>query len=273
MNKIFCSVAILTLNSAQTLRRALDSVKDFAEVIICDGGSADDTLEIAKEYGCKIIFQDSQFKNIDNRIKDFAGARNQCLDAVSFDWFLYIDSDEAISPGLKLEIGQITTSSTDIYFYNVPLGLWIRGKLIKHSSNYPGYQNRFFNKKSGARFVKTVHERIYFDRSINSVKSLNNPWYVFCTDEEVNHYFREARQYLKIEAQRYQNLPFVDSLRRCGRHLKIFFKILTKSLRNYFLYGFEYSVPPRMEIGRALYQLTLVYFLLINQIKRLYTKK
>lgn len=273
MEKILCTVGILTFNSAQTLRRALESVKDFADIIICDGGSTDGTLEIAKEYGCEMIFQEPQFKNSDNRIKDFAGARNQCLDAAGFDWFLYIDSDEAISQGLKLEIEQIVTSDVGVYVYNVPLGLWIHGKLMRYSSNYPGYQNRFFSKKSGARFFKTVHERIKFDEMVNTVKCLKNPWYVFCTDEEADHYFQETRKYLKIESQRYQNLPFIDSLRRCSRHFNNVFKIVIKSFRNYFFHGFRYSVPPRMEIGRALYQLAVVYILLNNQVKKLSTKK
>lgn len=272
MNKIFCSVGILTFNSAQTLRRSLESVKDFAEIIVCDGGSTDATLEIAKEYGCKIIFQDARLKNPDNRINDFAGARNQCLDAATYDWFLYIDSDEAISEGLREEIGDIVVSNTNIYIYETPLGLWIGDRLMRYSSNYPGYQKRFFNKKSGAKFFKTVHERIKFNESVNTVRRLKNPWYVFCTNEEVNHYFQEARQYLEIEAQRYQNLPFINSLRRCSRPFKNFFKILIKSSGNYFLHGFRYSVPPRMELGRALYQINLIYILLSSQISRLFKK-
>ena len=55
--KIPCSVGILTLNSGQALRRCLDSLKDFAEIIICDGNSTDNTLEIAREYGAKIVKQ------------------------------------------------------------------------------------------------------------------------------------------------------------------------------------------------------------------------
>lgn len=272
MDKIPCTVGILTFNSARTLARALESVKNFAEIIICDGGSNDDTLEIAREYGCKIIFQNTQFKNSDDRIKDFAAARNQCLDAAGFDWFLYIDSDEAISQGLNLEIEQIVASNTRDYVYNVPLGLWIRGELMRYSSNYPGYQKRFFNKKSGARFFKAVHERIKFNELTGPVGRLKNPWYVFCTDEEVNHYFRETRKYLKIEAARYRNLALADALRRCGGPAKVLIKILIKSFRNYFLHGFEYSVPPRMELGRALYQISLIYILLGNQTSRLFRK-
>ena len=46
-NKILCTVAVLTKNSAETLARALESAKEFAEIIVCDGGSTDRTLDIA----------------------------------------------------------------------------------------------------------------------------------------------------------------------------------------------------------------------------------
>jgi glycosyltransferase involved in cell wall biosynthesis len=51
MEKIRCSVGILTYNSGKNLRRALESVKNFSNIIIADGGSTDDTLQIAAEYG------------------------------------------------------------------------------------------------------------------------------------------------------------------------------------------------------------------------------
>ena len=60
---IHATVGILTFNSAQTLERALESVKDLAEIIICDGGSTDATREIALKYGARIIDQDKKFKN------------------------------------------------------------------------------------------------------------------------------------------------------------------------------------------------------------------
>ena len=47
-NKI--SVIINTYNAEQHLRKVLDSVKDFDEVVVCDMESTDHTLEIAKEY-------------------------------------------------------------------------------------------------------------------------------------------------------------------------------------------------------------------------------
>ena len=48
-NKI--SVVINTYNAEKFLKRVLDSVKDFDEIVVCDMESTDNTVAIAKEYG------------------------------------------------------------------------------------------------------------------------------------------------------------------------------------------------------------------------------
>ncbi|MBI2603994.1 MAG: glycosyltransferase, partial [Candidatus Harrisonbacteria bacterium] len=74
-NKIPCSVGVLTLNSAKTLARCLESFKDFAEIIVCDGNSTDDTVAIAKKYGAKVVKQyDSDEPNLPC-VKDKANVR------------------------------------------------------------------------------------------------------------------------------------------------------------------------------------------------------
>lgn len=49
------SVVVNTYNAEQHLKKVLESVKDFDEIVICDMESTDHTLDIAKEYGCKIV--------------------------------------------------------------------------------------------------------------------------------------------------------------------------------------------------------------------------
>ncbi len=53
------SIIIPTLNSGRNFQLLLDSInsqgfKDY-EIIVCDGGSRDDTIQIAKRYDCKIV--------------------------------------------------------------------------------------------------------------------------------------------------------------------------------------------------------------------------
>jgi glycosyltransferase involved in cell wall biosynthesis len=267
MNKISCSVGILTFNSASTLRRALESVKDFDDIIVCDGGSSDGTLTIASEFGARIIAQNVQFKNPDGTLKDFAGVRNQLLDAAQHDWFLYIDSDETISDGLREDIREITKdrplqtsqgrSFVEPLVYKIPYGIMMDGREIRCSSSSPGYQTRFFNKQSGARFEKPVHERIVFDANVK-IGTLTHPWYVHSTREEWTHYLREMRPYRALELARTRDLTFGGYLYFVYRNLRTSLATLVRAAWVYLRYGFRDTLPVRGELGRALNPLLLI---------------
>lgn len=260
MNRILASVGILTFNSASTLRRALESVYEFDDIVICDGGSTDDTLDIAREFGARIIAQDSQFKNPDGSLKNFGGVRNQCLDAAKYDWFLYIDSDETASAGLVEEIRNVVASNDSALVYRVPIGIMMDGRYIKYSSNYPGYQHRFFSKRSGAHFIKPVHERIEFDQKLVQIGTLEHPWYVHSTKEDWNNYLSNSSEYRTDAILRAAQEPFSIYLRYTAWwHLRASLAVVIKSLRNYLFHGFKDSIPLRGEFGRALVPLVLIW--------------
>ena len=50
---IKATVGILTFNSAKYLNDCLNSVKNFREILVLDGGSTDQTLNIAKNIIAK----------------------------------------------------------------------------------------------------------------------------------------------------------------------------------------------------------------------------
>lgn len=259
MDRIPATVGILTFNSGSTLRRALESVRDFEEVVVCDGDSTDDTLDIAREFGAKVVMQDGAYKNADGTLKDYGGVRNQLLSAASHDWFLYIDSDETISDGLREEIRQAVTHSTGALVYRVPIGIMMDGRYLKHSSNYPGYQTRFFNKRSGARFIRPVHERIEFGDDIK-VGTFKHPWYVHTTREFWNTYAQSrGTRYRTGEVERACKAPLGEYLYTTFWHLRVALAVVAKSAWIYARYGFKDSVPPRGELGRALVPLMHVW--------------
>ncbi|OHA83050.1 MAG: hypothetical protein A2408_02610 [Candidatus Yonathbacteria bacterium RIFOXYC1_FULL_52_10] len=168
------TVAVLTYNSEETLVRCLDTVKGFCEILIADGGSTDGTLAIAERYGCRVIPQ----SNPGHPIEDFSLERNRTLEAASYDWFFYLDSDELMSPELKEEIREIASRPTiEHYIYAVPYYIKSHDLSIRYQQwkDYPQY--RFFNRKSGARFVKKMHEKIRFDVAQYPPKKLKGPWY------------------------------------------------------------------------------------------------
>mgnify|MGYP003675389924 CR=1 FL=1 len=85
------SVCMITKNAEDMLHRCLKSVKDLAnEIIICDNGSTDSTLDIAREYKAKIITCKPATEI------GFDTARNHSIKDAKSDWILWIDSDEEL---------------------------------------------------------------------------------------------------------------------------------------------------------------------------------
>ena len=81
------AVCMIVKNEEELLGRALESVKDADAIYVCDTGSTDGTLEVARKYTNNIC---TEFKWCD----DFAAARNHVKSHVKEDWILSIDADE-----------------------------------------------------------------------------------------------------------------------------------------------------------------------------------
>jgi len=80
------SVAVISKNEENFIGRCLESVKEADEIIVCDTGSEDKTIEVAKKYTDKIF---TDYKWNDN----FAEARNHAISKCTGDWILIIDCD------------------------------------------------------------------------------------------------------------------------------------------------------------------------------------
>lgn len=206
MNKIPCSIGVLTFNSASSLRACLESVKEFDDVVICDGGSTDETVAIANDYKCRIIYQDQLFKNPDNTISDFSGVRNQQLVATKYDWFMFLDSDEYVSPELVEEIGKVVTKDlSQPAIFMVPRKYVKDGRIIDCATTYPNYQTRFFNKKAVDGFVRSLHEKIEPKKGFETFK-LKNCEYVPLESSEALK--KRWSRYLEIERNNKEIINF-----------------------------------------------------------------
>ncbi len=94
------SVVLAVYNEENNLEDCLNSVKDIAsEIIIVDGGSKDQTLEIAKKFGAKII----QTANP----PIFHINKQKALEAATKDWILQLDADERVTESLRNEIEKV----------------------------------------------------------------------------------------------------------------------------------------------------------------------
>lgn len=251
MNKIQCSVGILTFNNEGTLRRALESVKLFDDIVVCDGGSSDATLKIAEEYGCKIIEQDKKFKNVDNTIADFSGVRNQLLDASKYDWFLFIDSDEYFTKAVVNEIRDIVERKPNKpTAYWVPRKYVIDGEIIDCATTYPNKQMRFFNKKVAGSFIKKVHERIQLNDE-SSVSSLKE-YMLVPLESDIKLLRKKWSHYIDIENGRVGDITFLKWCKGVFENLKVSTLYVYRFVRN-LLFCRGKRMPFMFELERHVY--------------------
>lgn len=89
MNKPTIGVAIIAKNEEALISRLLESVKDADQIVVCDTGSIDKTVEISKRYTDEVYLD---FVWCD----DFAAARNHAKSKMKTDWILSVDCDEFV---------------------------------------------------------------------------------------------------------------------------------------------------------------------------------
>lgn len=142
------SVVINTYNAARLLRRVLDSVKDFDEIVICDMESTDDTVSIAREYGCKVVtFEKRDYVSAEP-------ARTFAIQSASNKWVLVIDADELVTPELRNYLYKAIENSDCPQGLFLPRKNFFMGRFMH--STYPDYVLRFFIRE-GTIWPPYVH--------------------------------------------------------------------------------------------------------------------
>lgn len=142
------SVVIIARNEEGMIANALSSVPFADEVIVVDSGSTDNTVEIAKREGAKVI---------ETKGGSFADWRNKGFREATGDWILYLDADERVTPKLATEIEETIrfTSSTSFALNrnNIHFGKW-----MLHGGWEKDKVVRLFHRASLQRWEGEVHE-------------------------------------------------------------------------------------------------------------------
>lgn len=158
------SVVLAVLNEEANLANCLNSIKELAwEIVIVDGGSTDRTLDIAKEFGARII----QTTNPVN----FHINKNKAIDAAKGDWVLQLDADEVVTKDLAEEIKRVIILTSDIDGYWIPRKNFFLGTFLKKGGQYPDYTLRLYKRGKGRLPAKDVHEQARVEGKVAYLKN------------------------------------------------------------------------------------------------------
>jgi glycosyltransferase involved in cell wall biosynthesis len=123
--KLPVTVIIPVRNEAHNLPRCLGALVDVAEVIVVDSQSTDATVEIARDFGARVV----QFHYPGGWPKK----RQWAMDTLplAHDWLLLLDADEVLTPELTTEI-QRAIQNPEINGYYLALRIYFLGRVLRH---------------------------------------------------------------------------------------------------------------------------------------------
>lgn len=149
MNRI--SVILATFNEEKNIKDCLDSVKGWVdEIVVVDGTSTDNTVEIVRKYTKKIFVRENP--------PMFHINKQMAIDKATGEWILYLDADERVSEELRAEILSVIKNKNNNGYW-IPRKNIIFGRWIKNSFWYPDYQLRLFKRGTAYLPCKSVHEQ------------------------------------------------------------------------------------------------------------------
>lgn len=159
------SVVLATFNEEKNLAACLDTLKDIAdEIVIVDGTSTDNTINIAKQFGARV--------KITTNKANFHINKQMAIDMAKKDWILQMDADEHLSIELKNEIKKILEENPkEFNGYWMPRKNLFLGRFLMKGGQYPDYTLRFYRNGKGRLPQKDVHEQAVVEGRVGYLKN------------------------------------------------------------------------------------------------------
>lgn len=189
---IMISVVLATYNEAKNIRRCLEAVQSFAdEIVVVDGQSSDETVELAREFGAKVISTTNK--------ANFHINKQQAIDAAKGELILQLDADEVVDDELA---AFIKAKAAEGYDANAPAAWWIRrknfflGSALRKGGQYPDPVIRLFWAGKAALPMKDVHEQMKVDGAVATAEG----HLLHYSNPTLSEYLRKFNTYTSFKA-------------------------------------------------------------------------
>jgi len=150
------SALLITYNEEDNINEVLTNLSFADEIIVVDSYSTDNTINLIKKH-----------KNVQLICREFVNYTDQkkyTLEQANYDWVLFIDADERITPSLKAEILEVINRPHKIVAYYFQRTFMFKTEKLRFSGWQSDKNYRLF-RKSKVHFNqdRIVHETLVVD--------------------------------------------------------------------------------------------------------------
>ena len=159
------SIFIITKNEGKRLQKTLHAIRGLAdEIIIIDSGSTDNTCEIAKQYGARII--------INTPFPGYGQQKRFAEDHCRNDWLLNIDADERMTSELYNEIIRLFSKPRHLKnFYSIKIVDILPHETKPSIFAYSKYPIRLYKRTAGRFSASSIHDSVISHEKIGKIKA------------------------------------------------------------------------------------------------------
>lgn len=140
MSTLPVTLLVITHDEAANIARCLDSVPFAAEKVVVDSGSEDDTVDIARAHGARVVHQDWL---------GFGLQRNFATTCASHDWILVLDADEYLGAELADELQR---RLPQVMAGDAAVGI------LRRRTLYMGAPMRWYRPMTGEKMARLYHK-------------------------------------------------------------------------------------------------------------------
>jgi len=228
------SIALAVYNEESTLADCLESIKNIAtEIIIVDGNSTDNTVNIAHQFGATVISETNK--------KNFHINKQIAIDACKSPWILQLDADERVSSMLAKEITRIVSAdpTTQPSAYRLNRRNYFLGRWMNKGGMYPDAVIRLFQHGKARLPQKNIHELMEVDGTTSQlIEDL-----LHIADPVFSRYLTRSNRYTTLQAEEWLQKGNIPTNTQ-GILNYIFIKPLARFLSIYFRHkGFQDGFP------------------------------
>ena len=191
-SKITLAAALIVKNEEHQIEECLQCLKCFVdEIVVLDGGSTDNTVEIARRFTGKVF--------INTHWKGYGIQRQRAQHFVESDWILWVDADERVDPQLAEEIQSQIEKNPIRTVFSISRLTWVFGHPVRYCGWYPDRVLRLHPKDLTHYNNACVHEKLVIKAGIQ-VQELNRDLLHF-TYTNLHHYLTKSANYADLWAQ------------------------------------------------------------------------